>query len=394
MQSSERIYLSNLDHLRGFAAFMVFAWHFMHHQLNCREVCYRQLYAGDVHIPFFTLLEQGHTGVALFFCISGYIFTRLSYGKRLQLGGFWKNRLLRLLPLLLFVGVCTLLVKWASVSEPFAWPEKSRFFRPILHPGGSWTIYMELRYYLILPVLLFLMRRFRPLPVIGLLLLVTFAYRFHIWHDFGTAQFAAYNKLAGRMDQFLCGSAIFYIERRLREHSRHWKLILRFGAGASLLFLTGFYHSFSLQGGYYDLNGFPSASPLWIAIPLGEGICYSLIIAGYLTLTLPRIFDRIFAALGRWSYSIYLNHFLLLPTIVAALSYLHFMPDAFYPRLLVASFLAFPLIVAVSAATYRWVERPFLKLRSPYLAPVAAKSLEIRAFPAITASITSSSKAT
>lgn len=66
MRSSSGEHFIALDHVRALAAFMVFAWHFTQA-------------ANGYPVPFeyvpalfpFSLLDAGHTGVALFMTLSG-----------------------------------------------------------------------------------------------------------------------------------------------------------------------------------------------------------------------------------------------------------------------------------------------------------------------------------
>ncbi|NYT60616.1 hypothetical protein H0A65_17000 [Alcaligenaceae bacterium] len=46
--------------------------------------------------------NRGHTGVALFMVMSGFIFTVIAYGKDLDYAGFLRNRFIRIYPLYLF----------------------------------------------------------------------------------------------------------------------------------------------------------------------------------------------------------------------------------------------------------------------------------------------------
>ena len=91
MKSSSGQYYLGLDHVRALAAFMVFSWHFIdiHQGQNAPP-------------PIFplTFLTEGHTGVALFMTLSGYLFAKLLDGKDINYFSFIWNRTLRLLPLL------------------------------------------------------------------------------------------------------------------------------------------------------------------------------------------------------------------------------------------------------------------------------------------------------
>jgi len=91
MRASSGLYVSRLDHVRALAAFLVYCWHFVH-----THVPYD-------HVPVFapiSLLEEGHIGVALFMTLSGYLFAKIIDGRPINLGRFYRNRVLRLAPLL------------------------------------------------------------------------------------------------------------------------------------------------------------------------------------------------------------------------------------------------------------------------------------------------------
>ena len=95
MRSSTGAYYVGLDHLRALAALLVFEWHFIHAQAVPFE-----------YVPRFfpaAIIDEGHCGVALFMCLSGYLFAKLLNGKQINYSGFIWNRFVRLAPLLVFV---------------------------------------------------------------------------------------------------------------------------------------------------------------------------------------------------------------------------------------------------------------------------------------------------
>jgi len=83
VKSSTGSHFIALDHVRALAAFLVFVWHFLHARPS-------------VPVPFaytpsifpFALLDEGHTGVALFMTLSGYLFARLLDGKKSSVARF------------------------------------------------------------------------------------------------------------------------------------------------------------------------------------------------------------------------------------------------------------------------------------------------------------------
>ena len=371
MKSSSQTYLSNLDHLRAFAAFMVFIWHFTHYDTSCPNMQCQGLY--HITTPFFTVLEQGYTGVALFMCISGYIFTLLAHGKRLSLPAFWLNRFLRLLPLVIFWGISESLVPLSLMIDGTApwWPQLQALIPKILNPQGSCTIYIELQYYLALPLILWAVARYGVKTLAGMLLALV-AYRAYVWSATGSVQPTAYWTIWGHADQFVVGTMAFHLEQAIKaRHAAPARALKLLGLVGIAMVLT-LYQYVQWRGGLYEY-GQPSTDPIWILLPTIESLGYSLIIIAYLQLKLPGFFDRMLSAMGRWSYSIYLNHFQLLPFLVI-FAYTRFgMGQGFYEKLTVATFLVFPLVVLFSAATYGIVEKPFLALRRNYLRAAPSK---------------------
>ena len=98
MRSSTGQHFVALDHIRAFAAFTVFAWHFLH-----ADNGFPISFEGAPAIFPLAILDEGHTGVALFMVLSGYLFAKLLNGKRIAYSAFIWNRFLRLAPLLVFV---------------------------------------------------------------------------------------------------------------------------------------------------------------------------------------------------------------------------------------------------------------------------------------------------
>src|SRR5262245_13547807 len=98
MKSSSGAHFIALDHIRALAAFFVVAWHFTHTR-NGFPVPFSYVPA----VFPLAILDEGHTGVALFMTLSGYLFAKLLDGKSIDYRAFIWNRALRLLPLLLVV---------------------------------------------------------------------------------------------------------------------------------------------------------------------------------------------------------------------------------------------------------------------------------------------------
>lgn len=367
--------LTRLDHLRFLASFAVMSWHFTPQYLPTTIV---------PRIPFLSIIEEGHTGVAFFCVISGFIFAWL-YGERdIEYGAFLKRRAFRILPLFLAIMLLSFFVLGG------AWPvEQVLHSLTTLHVGGlpgyiaaGWSALVEVQFYLIFPFLMLFARRYGWRYLVGLFALVV-SLRIIVWLDTGDVQKLAYWTMFGRIDQFLAGMIAGVLCKPLVNSVETFitKLSLMLG-GIGAISIIGVYAAFNKGGGY---TGFGNSSIFWAFLPAIEAICYSLIVAGYL---MARPFPNfakgrisgIFAYLGRISYSMYLTHVLVFVVVhkliakwVGPLSLGSW--EAAWAVFMVTGF---PAVIALSSATYALIERPFLELNRVKIAPTTADVIPIQ----------------
>lgn len=366
MQSTRKDYYVAIDHIRAIAAFIVVTWHFMHGN-DGHPIAFN--YTPSV-FPF-AILDEGHTGVALFMTLSGYIFAKLTHNQSIDFKWFLWNRILRLLPLLtiviLIAGAATA-VTGGSISQ-YAQSISQGWFAPTL-PNGGWSITVEFHFYLLLPFLLWLARKsnwalFSLIP--SAVILRTLA---HQWHD--EVQTLAYWTLVGRIDQFVLGILAYRLGHIIAK--RH------FLAVAGILLFMGFYWYFDHIGGFFQLPTYPSPSALWIILPTLEGMAYALTIAWY---------DNSFSnqsskisifigEIGKYSYSIYLLHFFF--AFKAAVFINEYIMDiTHFHTALFWSMLFFVLMLIPAKISHQWIETPFLKWRKDYIKPLPGKGQNISA---------------
>jgi len=354
MRSSSGVHFIALDHVRALAAFMVFAWHFTH--------------AGNGYlVPFdyvpalfpFSILDEGHTGVALFMTLSGYLFTKLLSGKSIDYRAFIWNRALRLLPLLvvviLIVGI-TKFVSGQSLSS-FAYSIVEGALLPTL-PNGGWSITVEFHYYLILPLLLWMLTKSKLWPLS--IIIVAIALRVFLYHEIGEIQSLAYSTIVGRIDQFALGMLVY----QFRSHLTNRHLV----ALPTIMAFMIIYWYFDSQGGFYQNPSYPSPSPFWIFLPTLEGIAYAISIAWYdnsfshSASGLSGFIGRI----GEYSYSIYLLHFFVVFRAAKVVNG-HIMHISNFYLACVWSLIFFVLMILPGYVSFRFIEAPFLKLRRRYV---------------------------
>lgn len=349
MRSSTGLYVSRLDHVRALAAFLVYCWHFLHVKMPFETV--------PGFFPL-SLLEEGHVGVGLFMTLSGYLFAKIMDGRAIDLPRFYRNRALRLVPLLAVV-----LAYWALRGHLTL----DGFFKGLVSyptwPPGTWSIVVEFHFYAVFPILLILQRTHRIWPLAAILL-ISVSMRALLWHTLGEVQWLAYWTIVGCIDLFVFGMLWHELSRSKLAQSCPGALF----AGA-LLAMAGFWHVFNSMGGFFNFGAYPSPTPLWIVIPAIEGFLFGAMIVGYerMAMTMPAKIDRALAKTGEVSYSIYLVQFIVYPSIAKFCGGLGFDLGNLWIALMLAA-ATFPVIVLMSIVSFELIEKPFLRWRGAYIA--------------------------
>jgi peptidoglycan/LPS O-acetylase OafA/YrhL len=126
-------------------------------------------------------LELGETGVVAFFLVSGFVIP-LSLEKTRDFGLFWIHRALRIYPLYITVFVVTIVIKegggihsirgWLldGLSHIFFLQEYLRLENFV---GGSWTLFLEMVWYIAISVLALIYLNKRPNVLVCLSLLIS-----------------------------------------------------------------------------------------------------------------------------------------------------------------------------------------------------------------------------
>lgn len=334
---------------------MVFAWHFTH-AFNGYPVPFDYVPA---LFPL-AILDEGHTGVALFMTLSGYLFAKLLDGKTIDYKSFLWNRALRLVPLLavviLIVGVRSFLGGGSRLSYAYSIMRGALF--PTL-PNGGWSITVEFHYYLILPLFLWMLRKSKFLPIS--ILVAAIALRLFLYHQKGEIQSLAYWTIVGRIDQFALGMLVYQFRGYLARS--HLIVIVALTAFAMV------YWQFDLDGGFYQNPSYPSPSAFWVFLPTIEGLAYSVGIAWYDSSFSPPStgVSGFIGRVGEFSYSIYLLHVFFVFDAARFVNERIMDISNFYLACL-WSVVGFLLMVPVGYLSYRFIEAPFLKLRKRYIA--------------------------
>lgn len=350
MKSSTGAYFIALDHVRALAAFLVFYWHF--NSINEGQ------FAAPSWVP--SILTEGHTGVAVFMTLSGYLFAKILDGKNIDYLRFVWNRCIRLLPLLFFVLFVICINRFFN-GENLWWYIKHLLKGPVFPtlPHGGWSITVEFHFYLLLPAILWMARKNKAW--LFSILLVAILARLAFFLNYGTVQIPTYWTIMGRIDNFLLGVIGYYFNTLISGRNLAAIVV----ATSFLLF----YRWFDSMGGFYKWGDFPSTSPIWIVMPTIEGFSYAALIAWYDTSfrQLSGAASRFIARIGEASYSIYLLHYFFVHHMASFIQRFVFLEDGL-PRFF-SAVVCFLLVVPIAMLSYRFIEVPFLKYRVKYIRP-------------------------
>ncbi|MEJ5083873.1 acyltransferase family protein [Ochrobactrum sp. MYb379] len=312
-----------------------------------------------------SLIPGGFIGVDLFFVISGYVITQRIYKDGLNsladFGEFYRRRIRRITPIMLFVTAITLIVgifvllpedlmdlSWSAIFASFSaanvyftyfldtsYFAKDSNYVPLLH---LWSLGVEEQFYLIWPLLLFVLLKFPRaiFPVLIALMVASVAWG-EYWIRTGNYS-AAYYMLPSRAFQLCAGGFCLFLAQAPFWKNISTRILLPIGiAGGALV--AGSAYILSGQDPFPGLNAIP--------VTLGASL---LLLAG----TKPNILSRALSLkplifIGGISYSMYLWHW----PILAYLRYAYVNIDF---TIGTAVFIA---IIFLSYLSTRYIEGPF-----------------------------------
>jgi len=310
--------------------------------------------AGVIAVHVGVPLPGGGTGVEVFFALSGFLITRILLDEEEKTGGvnlkrFYKRRVLRLAPALLSVLLVVTAYAWAignfreqafssitallylmNFNRAFEWGSQVRL-------GHTWSLSMEEQFYFIWPFVLLLIPKGLRLKVTLFLIISVCLWRGWLLIS-GAGVERVYNGLDTHSEVLLMGCIAAMVGRGA---SNQVKLNLIRFAYVPIAFLA------------WEVFYLNAASALGQGIgTIGIGVmsCWLILALPDLVWLRAPLSLPVFVYLGRISYALYLWHFPILH-IGRELGLPHW--GKFTPVV--------SLIVA--AASYRWLEAPFLRLK-------------------------------
>jgi peptidoglycan/LPS O-acetylase OafA/YrhL len=357
MKSLNLPYNPRLDQLRWLAVTIVFLFHYYHE------------YMRQGGVPQYNVLlapiTEGHTGVGLFFALSGFLFMQIAQRQQhIVYRDFLRNRLLRIVPLFLVVFVLA-----TSIGRDKFAPQDLLYvlatnlgLAPTSYTvvtGAAWSISVEFTFYLVFPFLArFALERGASylLQLLGIIVFLKLAA--YTANEKSTLMF--FSTLVGRFDQFLIGMlGAFVVSRRAAQLRRH-------GAWLVPLALALAYGNSVLQA---SVSRFDPAShdKFWIFWSMLEAFGWTCLIVCWVgwERRMPAVLERVLEHGGKISFSFYLLHMAALTVLANFIGLPHWTSSRALDAVL-----AFPLVYgatwAISALSYHVIEQPFLRLRRSY----------------------------
>jgi peptidoglycan/LPS O-acetylase OafA/YrhL len=367
-----------LDGVRGIAILLVMGHHYGQQLIPLHPI----------DVPVLGALSIGWVGVDLFFVLSGFLITGILYDTRRARNyfqSFYARRILRIFPLsyaaLTFFFVLVPLLGSKALGEtasrwPWFWLYASNFLiarhgwvsRYVQH---FWSLAIEEQFYLVWPLLVFILPRRR---LIGLSLgaIIGAAALRGVFYDGGGWMHATTNftHTLTRVDALAMGAAIALLLRdprgaRWLKRLAPWVLVFAVPVALQLLARSSEQPAWILWGPRGQIVGYSL-----VALTFAAMIAWS--VTGSKGLFLNRFFgNRSLRFFGRYSYAMYIIH---LPLDTAARAWgLRVKPiaqrlGAVTPVLIIYSVLAGGLTVGLALVSWNLLEKRFLALKRHFVA--------------------------
>lgn len=361
---AERFYQPELDALRFFAFFGVFVFHAAPRYLEFYDAAGSPRWLSNLLISIF---GAGAFGVDLFFALSAYLITNLLLREREKTGvldvrGFYLRRILRIWPLyfafIAFAAIVGVLVPQQHLPEHYVvsyyllagnwsyvlWGLPASFAIPL------WTISIEEQFYLAWPLAMrkASVRAMAWMAVGGLV--VATMWRAYLALTGASIDAMEYTTFT-RLDPIAWGILLALYGHKLPQLSRVARIVLLCGGAAAC----------AIECGLVVLLNPPKVSNWKLAMShpvtaLGSAAVLLAVLGSQNSF----LRQGWLLYLGKISYGLYVIH-----------EFAHFCAKIIRPAstpLQVAeqSVIGLALTILIAAASYRWLESPFLRLKERF----------------------------
>jgi peptidoglycan/LPS O-acetylase OafA/YrhL len=345
-------YFSNLDGLRGIAAFSVLIFHFFHEPAVTTDI-----YNIELAKRITDVLQHG---VTLFFVLSGFVITRILLNNKSDenfFRSFYKRRALRIFPLYYLYLIVHFYVLPAIIgSGPnldlgkqipvFFYLQNMSWLTgyPSNGPGHFWSLAVEEHFYLLWPLFIWIFPKNRITFITYFLLFLSIPIKLYFIKNNIDINYNSFS----RYDSILVGSLIALFERRQKFSLPNVDGRFYFG----LVFIIFLCMSLYV---YQDLMFIVKSTFKHVIMSIFAGLLIYFLISNsnnnsYINYILK---SGAFQYFGKISYGIYVWHMMAI-TIVSQFHLQNFIIN------LIITFLITILLAVISYST---VEKPFLKFK-------------------------------
>ncbi|TCL02344.1 acyltransferase family protein [Sodalis ligni] len=341
-----------IDGLRGYLALLVAAHHYF--------IFYAWIKYGDWGPPNIDYINNlGKVAVCVFFMITGYLFIgKLLHSNKERTSSGWAklytSRVFRIMPLYLFAVAITILYTFirhhyeinvtlpALIKEIGKWlfyigytingdPDARR-----VTAGVTWTLRYEWFFYLSLPIVNILLRKKLTTVMLVFLILLLF-FKNKTYLQIQTKYFI----------YFLYGGIFSYLKLLMPN-----RLLI--------IFKSDLFSFFSLLFLFFALYTDTDISNFFISLSIM--LFFFPIVCGNSLFGLLKAKESI--RLGEVSYSIYILHGIMFYTILVFFTGPGVMPSNLVYLMTIP--LALALITVVSFVSFKFIEKPFIKIGKSY----------------------------
>jgi peptidoglycan/LPS O-acetylase OafA/YrhL len=377
LSAAEPNHKPELDGIRGIALLAVMLSHGGPYIAQTNKVSKLFVYA----------MIPGWSGVELFFVLSGFLITGILLKSKTAenyFSSFYARRFLRIFPiyyLVLTVGlVAAAHFSWWNALLPVAgktriayyfyaqnwpmfWPH--HLFLKINGFGHFWSLAVEEQFYVVWPLVIWLLPENAILTICSVGLVVALPLRVLMVHRFAE-DFTAMALTTSRMDGLLVGVILAILLRR-GQIPRRW-IYLCLGVGAAIIGFIAVFHHNELIATYFYM-------------PTIGITGFSLLSGGLLALSQHRIVwlrylleARWLRTVGKYSYGMYIYH---IPVYLICTHAMGGRVDATLPLRWALPYIGFLMAVTflVAKASYDLFESKILALKR-YFRPRYSKSAE------------------
>ena len=331
MKQSKTSRYGFIDAIRGIAACLVLLQHSLYQSGLLGDESRGELTG---FIP--SWLELGETGVVAFFLVSGFVIP-LSLERTRDFGLFWIHRALRIYPLYITVFAVTILVKGGDIHSISGWLLDGlshifflqEYLRQENFVGGSWTLSLEMVWYIVISVLALIYLNKRPNVLVCMILLISLLAQ--IACAFG------HHLPMGRLSMLVCCVFGLVCYRREQGDISDRAFLVLFGLLTFIIALNLFV-GFKLFPGAHPSTSFQTAIVSW-------ALAAVIFFVPFFMRQIVLWDHSTFSFIGRISYSIYLLHGVILILLIK----LHGV------GLIVV---AFVVTFAFSTLSYQFIELP------------------------------------